>query len=257
MAKSKKNKHEQEKRSEEEELEEEAELEDEYDEDEYDEDEYDEDDEDDEDDEYEEEDEGGASAFGMADEPEDPYWWTPHLALSLILIVSLLGFFGLFNPWLGFLAPHHDGHEEHGSDAPAAAATPATAAPSPEAPTPPKRQAAQDIMGARHILVAYGGAMRARPEVKRSKEEAKKRAAEAAAKAKKLGKPAERVGDWKKLVEEYSDEPGAADRGGDLGRFRKGSFHKDFVAGTEKLKVGEISGPVESPFGFHIIWRTF
>ena len=115
MAKSKKNKHDDEKRSEEE-LEEEDELEGdgEYDEDE---DEYDEDG-----DEYEDEDEDegddaheGAAAFGMVDEPEDPYWWTPHLALSLILIVSLLGFFGLFNPWLGFLAPHHDGgHEGHG-----------------------------------------------------------------------------------------------------------------------------------------------
>ena len=127
MAKSKKNKHDDEKRSEEE-LEEEDELEGdgEYDEDEDEYDEYDEDeDEYDEDgDEYEDEDEDegddaheGAAAFGMVDEPEDPYWWTPHLALSLILIVSLLGFFGLFNAWLGFLAPHHDGgHEGHGSD---------------------------------------------------------------------------------------------------------------------------------------------
>ena len=255
MAKSKKKKIEKEQRTEEEELEDEDEYdedEDEYDEDEDEYDEYDEDE-----DEYEEEGDE-AAAFGMADEPEDPYWWTPHLTLSLILIVSLLGFFGLFNPWLGFLAPHHDGgHEGHGSDATAAVATSATAAPTPEPAAPPQRQAAQDIMGARHILVAYKGAMRARPEVKRSKEEAQKRAAEVAAKAKKLGKPADRVDDWNKLVAEYSDEPGADKRGGDLGRFRKGSFHKDFVAGTEKLKVGEISGPVESPFGFHIIWRTY
>jgi parvulin-like peptidyl-prolyl isomerase len=165
----------------------------------------------------------------------------------------------MFTPWVGPMMDHDADHGDHGHAESTSA--PATPPPAPQPPQPAERPTAkapsQDVMGARHILVAYKGAMRARPQITRSKEEAKKRAAEVAGKAKKLGAPDARLDGWKKLVEEYSDEPGAAKRGGDLGRFRAGSFHKDFVAGTEKLKVGEISGPVETPFGFHIIWRTF
>ncbi|MCA9618412.1 MAG: hypothetical protein KC731_05310, partial [Myxococcales bacterium] len=55
----------------------------------------------------------------------------------------------------------------------------------PAHPTPTADPRA-DVMGAKHILVSYKGAMRAAPTVERSKEEAQKRAEEVAAKAKKL-----------------------------------------------------------------------
>ena len=58
------------------------------------------------------------------------------------------------------------------------------------------------------------------------------------------------------VVKEYSDEPGAGARGGDLGKFKKGMMVPDFQAAVEKLKVGEISDVVKTPFGFHVILRT-
>ena len=98
--------------------------------------------------------------------------------------------------------------------------------------------------------MAYKGARRARPVVTRSKDEAKKLAADVVKKARADKSK------WASLVKKHSDEPGAARRQGDLGRFRKGSMVPPFQAAVEKLKVGQISGVVETAFGFHVIQRT-
>ena len=55
---------------------------------------------------------------------------------------------------------------------------------------------------------------------------------------------------------EYSDEPGAKNTGGNLGKFSRQGFDPKFVDAVEKLKVGEQSGAVETAFGYHIIVRT-
>ena len=60
-------------------------------------------------------------------------------------------------------------------------------------------------------------------------------------------------GDFAKLAEQYSDDPGSAKLGGDIGFFGHGNLDPAYEKALFSLKVGEISEPVLSSFGFHII----
>jgi peptidyl-prolyl cis-trans isomerase D len=55
------------------------------------------------------------------------------------------------------------------------------------------------------------------------------------------------------LAKQYSQDPGSAASGGDLGQFGPGMMVKPFEEAVFKLKVGEISGLVQTDFGYHII----
>lgn len=57
------------------------------------------------------------------------------------------------------------------------------------------------------------------------------------------------------IASKYSD-CSSAKRGGDLGMFGKGQMQKPFEEESFKLKVGQLSEPVETDSGVHIILRT-
>ena len=61
---------------------------------------------------------------------------------------------------------------------------------------------------------------------------------------------------FESLAQQFSQCPSGKKSAGDLGSFGKGKMVPQFENAAFKLKVGETSGPVKSPFGYHIIKRT-
>ena len=59
--------------------------------------------------------------------------------------------------------------------------------------------------------------------------------------------------DFAKVAAEVSTDTGSKDKGGDLGWFGKGVMVAEFEQAAFSLKVGEISQPIKSQFGYHII----
>ncbi|WP_069871224.1 peptidylprolyl isomerase [Fusibacter sp. 3D3] len=59
--------------------------------------------------------------------------------------------------------------------------------------------------------------------------------------------------DFAELAKEYSQDPGSASNGGSLGFFATGVMVPEFEEVAFGLPVGEISDPVQSSFGYHII----
>jgi peptidyl-prolyl cis-trans isomerase D len=59
--------------------------------------------------------------------------------------------------------------------------------------------------------------------------------------------------DFAKLAKEFSQDPGSAQQGGDLGMAEKKSFVGPFADAAFSMNVGEIKGPVKTQFGYHIL----
>ncbi|MER2114728.1 MAG: peptidylprolyl isomerase [Solibacillus isronensis] len=62
--------------------------------------------------------------------------------------------------------------------------------------------------------------------------------------------------DFAKLAKEFSTDPGSGEQGGDLGWFTVGTMVPEFNDAAYALEVDEISEPVQSEHGFHIIQVT-
>ena len=107
------------------------------------------------------------------------------------------------------------------------------------------RLAGQEERRASHILVS---ASKTAPAAEREK--AKARADELLALARKS------PDSFADLAKKNSQDPGSAPNGGDLDFFARGAMTKPFEDAAFALKKGELSGVVESEFGYHIIKLT-
>ncbi len=98
-----------------------------------------------------------------------------------------------------------------------------------------RRKGEKEVVKASHILVNFNN----------NKDSAKTAALKILAQASK--------GDFAALAMKYSQDKGSAMQGGDLGYFGKGRMVPEFEKAAFKTKVGSVTGPVESQFGYHII----
>ena len=61
--------------------------------------------------------------------------------------------------------------------------------------------------------------------------------------------------DFSQLAKDHSKCPSGAS-GGDLGLFGRGQMVKTFEDVAFSIDVGQVSGPVQTQFGYHLIQRT-
>jgi peptidyl-prolyl cis-trans isomerase C len=105
----------------------------------------------------------------------------------------------------------------------------------------------EQVHGA-HILIRFQGSQVAlRPGLKDLTD------AEALAKAKELRAQILAGVDFADLAKKESDDIGSGNNGGDLGTFKHGQMVPSFEEAAFKLKPGELSEPVKTQFGYHLI----
>ncbi len=115
-------------------------------------------------------------------------------------------------------------------------------------PRPPSDHA--KVIAASQILIAYRGALKASPNVTRSKEDARSLAIQ-------ISRYARAGADFSELALKYSDDPSVRQNLSKLGRFSRERMEKPFSDAAFGLIVMEVTDlPVETALGFHIIRRT-
>lgn len=100
-------------------------------------------------------------------------------------------------------------------------------------------------VNASHLLICYKGAQNCDSNLYKNKNEAR-------AKIEELKQQAT-PNNFADLVKQYSTEPGADQRDGDLGWFSKGDMVPEFENAVFAMSKGQISEVVETDFGFHLI----
>jgi NIMA-interacting peptidyl-prolyl cis-trans isomerase 1 len=143
------------------------------------------------------------------------------------------------------------GSIEPGRSAPtgAASASPAEACLETATATRPSPKADSLPITVRHVLVKHSGARNPDPASSRTREQACLRAMQARDAV--LGGLA-----FDDAVARFSDEPGAASRGGLVGEVRPAELHPSVAAAAFELERGQMSDVVESPSGFHLVLRS-
>jgi peptidyl-prolyl cis-trans isomerase C len=101
---------------------------------------------------------------------------------------------------------------------------------------------------ARHILIRFQGSKMPLGDGKKDLTEA-----EALAKITELRAKIVAGADFAEVAKENSDDTGSGTRGGDLGGFSKGQMVPEFDKEAFILPVGQISQPVKTQFGYHLI----
>jgi peptidyl-prolyl cis-trans isomerase C len=101
---------------------------------------------------------------------------------------------------------------------------------------------------ARHILIRMAGSpVPVKPGQKDLKDE------EALAKVKELRAKIQGGADFAEVAKAESDDTGSGANGGELGLFGHGQMVPSFEEAAFRLKPGELSEPVKTPFGYHLI----
>src|SRR5580700_11526006 len=101
---------------------------------------------------------------------------------------------------------------------------------------------------ARHILIRFQGSKMPLADGKKDLTDA-----EALAKITELRAKIVAGADFAEVAKENSDDKGSGANGGDLGAFGRGQMVPEFDKEAFLLPVGELSQPVKSPFGYHLI----
>ena len=105
-----------------------------------------------------------------------------------------------------------------------------------------------EVVKARHILIRVKGApMQALPGKPELTDE------EALAKAQAIRKRILAGEDFATIAKAESDDAGSGAQGGNLGEFRKGMMVPPFETAAFAAKPGDLTEPVKTPFGYHII----
>ncbi len=101
-----------------------------------------------------------------------------------------------------------------------------------------------EVRRASHILISVGSSAD-------DSEKAEKRSL-----AESILSQAQQGIDFTDLAKQHSDDPGSAANGGDLGIVTRGQMVKPFEDAVFSMRQGDLAGPIETQFGYHIILLT-
>merc|ERR1719319_220899 len=122
--------------------------------------------------------------------------------------------------------------------------------------TSKKSKSDEQQVACRHILVKHKDSRRPHSWKEENITRTKEEAIEVAEGYLKKLRDAEKIEDTFEALAKTESDCNSNKRGGDLGKFGRGKMQKPFEEAAFELKVGELSEPVATLSGIHIIYRT-